>query len=249
MNISPSMASSSPLDSEIKGALLRDVFNAAGYLLPPRRGPVDATPWRGRPLTPEEKTKHALFVTTAGEFLAAGQLPRILAELTDDDVAMLLDSEDERVRAGPAFTRVFPGTDPQYLLYTEAPRYYNLLLTAWAQHWATAPEQGSHRWRASRGGENKTMAPDLSFHGHLCCAGTAFLQAVAQAATERQREADGGSGAPAARARSASSAVAAPARPRPAMGLPTSFVVPNQFYRCPPLPAKPRRASSAALPA
>jgi hypothetical protein len=148
-----SMASSSPLDRAIKGALLRDVFNAAGFLPPTRRGPVDATPWRGRPLTAEERAKHALFVTTAADVLAAGALPRLLAELTDDDVAVLLESEDERARAGPALARVFPSADPQYLLYTETPRYYNLLLTAWAQHWAAAaPDAGrgpGHRRRAA----------------------------------------------------------------------------------------------------
>jgi hypothetical protein len=152
------MASSSPLDREVKGALLRDVFNGAGYLPPTRRGPTDATPWRGRPLTPEERAKHAFFVTTAAELVAAHQLHRILAELTDDDVAMLLESADERARLGPVFARVFPayaggaaggaaaavgGGDPfAALLYTEPPRYYNLLLAAWEQHWAAAPEQG-----------------------------------------------------------------------------------------------------------
>ena len=38
VNISPSMASSSPLDRDIKGRLLRDVFNIAGFVPPALRG-------------------------------------------------------------------------------------------------------------------------------------------------------------------------------------------------------------------
>jgi hypothetical protein len=135
------MASTSPLDCTIKGALLRDVFNVAGFYAPTSKGPYDPSALRGRPLTPEEKAKHALFVTNAADLLATNQLGRILRDLTVDDVLTLIEAEDELARRG-ALQCIFPSAEPKYLLYTATPRYYNLLLVAWRQRWAAAPEQG-----------------------------------------------------------------------------------------------------------
>lgn len=62
--------------------------------------------------------------------------------LTPDDVRMLAETLDEDSRKG-GFLRVFPSSTSQsYLQYFEQPRYYNLLLQQWIQHYGNMPSQG-----------------------------------------------------------------------------------------------------------
>lgn len=57
----------------------------------------------------------------------------ILDDLTQNDIRILMISEDELSRKGD-FIRVFPSSiSSKYLRYFEKPRYYNLLLDAWEQ--------------------------------------------------------------------------------------------------------------------
>eukprot|EP00051_Salpingoeca_urceolata_P018954 m.270485 g.270485 ORF g.270485 m.270485 type:complete len:940 (+) comp19316_c0_seq2:2760-5579(+) len=147
VNISPSMNSSSRLDKDIKGRLLGDVFNIAGYIPPPfvKSDPAQAFGQvyvdRGRKcfgtnLTAGERLKHATFVQRGEE---AGS---ILDELTDDDVSVLMATEEQLSRRGE-LERIFPTPRTLHLAqFTEHPRYYNLLLAAWVSRYQHQPEAG-----------------------------------------------------------------------------------------------------------
>eukprot|EP00039_Didymoeca_costata_P006946 m.94882 g.94882 ORF g.94882 m.94882 type:complete len:1032 (+) comp13464_c2_seq1:103-3198(+) len=145
VNISPSLHSSSQLDHEIKGKMIRDVFNLAGYTCK-KSEQEDSSKieeqstyftWMGaRPLKPEEKSKHAYFIQRPEE------RDKILENLTDDDVLMLMETESEFSRRGD-MQRVFPtDTSHQYLRFIRPQRYYNLLVDAWSRKWSTSPLSG-----------------------------------------------------------------------------------------------------------
>jgi len=45
VNISPSLHSSSPLDLAVKGPMIKEVFNIAGFHLPPKLSPLVKVSW------------------------------------------------------------------------------------------------------------------------------------------------------------------------------------------------------------
>ncbi|XP_042323392.1 tubulin polyglutamylase TTLL4 isoform X2 [Sceloporus undulatus] len=146
VNISPSLHSNSPLDVSIKGQMVRDALNLAGFLLP---SPEDVaspsgsasssttsmssvTKEKSKPsveLFTAEKTKKAYYQTQKvpdQEFYST-----ILDVLTPDDVRVLVETEDEFARRGQ-FERVFPSRiSMRYLRFFEQPRYFNILTTQW----------------------------------------------------------------------------------------------------------------------
>ncbi|XP_029936370.1 tubulin monoglutamylase TTLL4 isoform X2 [Myripristis murdjan] len=141
VNISPSLHSNTALDVSIKGQMIRDLLNLAGFLLPHRddvlpscsssslcAGSRDRS--RGE-LSTDEKVKRAFYLTQRSadqDFLAS-----VLDVLTPDDVRVLAESEDELSRRGE-FERVFPSpASSRYLRFFECPRYLNLLLDQWEQ--------------------------------------------------------------------------------------------------------------------
>lgn len=66
----------------------------------------------------------------------------ILDNLTQNDIRILMLSEDELTRKGD-FIRVFPSNKShKYLKYFEKPRYYNQLLDAWEQNYKHRRQEG-----------------------------------------------------------------------------------------------------------
>ncbi|CAO2625004.1 Tubulin monoglutamylase TTLL4 [Lemmus lemmus] len=151
VNISPSLHSNSPLDISIKGQMIRDLLNLAGFVLPnmedilsssssPSSSSGSSTSLPSCPrekcqMTPEhftaQKMKKAYYLTQKipdQDFYAS-----VLDVLTPDDVRVLVEMEDEFSRRGQ-FERIFPSRiSSRYLRFFEQPRYFNILTTQWEQ--------------------------------------------------------------------------------------------------------------------
>ncbi|KAM4608469.1 tubulin monoglutamylase TTLL4 [Polymixia lowei] len=151
VNISPSLHSNTALDVSIKGQMIRDLLNLAGFRLPQREDVV-AAPCssssssssslsggnrdRSRPdLSTDEKVKRAFYLTQ--RFPDQDFFSTVLDVLTPEDVRVLAESEDELSRRGQ-FERVLPSpTSSRYLRFFECPRYLNILLDQWEQcYWS-----------------------------------------------------------------------------------------------------------------
>uniref|UniRef100_A0A8B9PZV6 Tubulin tyrosine ligase like 4 n=1 Tax=Apteryx owenii TaxID=8824 RepID=A0A8B9PZV6_APTOW len=146
VNISPSLHSNSPLDVSIKGQMIRDLLNLAGFVLP-SVGDIASRPGTGSSSTTslgsavKEKPKSASELFTAEKMKRAYYLTQkvpdqdfyssVLDILTPDDVRILVETEDEYSRRGQ-FERVFPThISMRYLHFFEQPRYFNILATQW----------------------------------------------------------------------------------------------------------------------
>ncbi|XP_001363239.2 tubulin monoglutamylase TTLL4 isoform X1 [Monodelphis domestica] len=148
VNISPSLHSNSPLDISIKGQMIRDLLNLAGFVLPHAEDvnsscgssssstiSLSSSTKEKTRLAPEyftaEKMKKAYYLTQKlpdQDFYAS-----VLDILTPDDVRVLVEMEDEFSRRGQ-FERVFPSrVSSRYLRFFEQPRYFNILTTQWEQ--------------------------------------------------------------------------------------------------------------------
>ncbi|NXS49000.1 TTLL4 polyglutamylase, partial [Balaeniceps rex] len=146
VNISPSLHSNSPLDVSIKGQMIRDLLNIAGFVLPStdsmasrpqtRSGSTcslgSALKEKPKPASEHfigEKMKKAYYLTQKTpdqDFYSS-----VLDILTPDDVRILVETEDEYSRRGQ-FERVFPThISMRYLRFFEQPRYFNILVTQW----------------------------------------------------------------------------------------------------------------------
>ncbi|XP_021256131.1 tubulin polyglutamylase TTLL4 isoform X2 [Numida meleagris] len=146
VNISPSLHSNSPLDVSIKGQMIRDLLNLAGFVLPSTdsvasrpQTRTDFTCSQGSAL--KEKPRPASECFTAEKLKKAYYLTQkipdqdfyssVLDILTPDDVRVLVETEDEYSRRGQ-FERVFPThISMRYLRFFEQPRYFNILVTQW----------------------------------------------------------------------------------------------------------------------
>ncbi|KAI6654265.1 Tubulin polyglutamylase TTLL4-like [Oopsacas minuta] len=123
VNISPSLHSTSGLDLNIKGPMLCHVLNLTGFRIPNQH-------WDRIPLTNDEKSKHAHFMS-ACPHEETSYMNSILETLTPDDMRMIIETEDEFTRKG-SFQLVFPISQTiPHLKYFSIQRYYNLLLHAW----------------------------------------------------------------------------------------------------------------------
>lgn len=144
VNISPSLHSNTPLDVSIKGQMVRDLLNLAGFVLPlnediePSSASSSTSSLCGVPrerlrsdISGDEKVKRAFYLCQ--RFGDQDFCATILDVLTADDVRVLAESEDELSRKGD-FERVFPShTSSRYLRFFEQPRYLNILLNQWEQ--------------------------------------------------------------------------------------------------------------------
>ncbi|XP_052003883.1 tubulin monoglutamylase TTLL4-like isoform X1 [Xyrauchen texanus] len=147
VNISPSLHSNTPLDVSIKGQMIRDLLNLAGFVLPLREDVAPSSSTASSlcgeaqekcrsVISVDEKVKRAFYLTQRlrdQDFFAT-----VLDVLTPDDVRVLAESEDELSRKGD-FERVFPShASSRYLRFFEQPRYLNILLNQWEQkYWLT----------------------------------------------------------------------------------------------------------------
>ncbi|NXK30074.1 TTLL4 polyglutamylase, partial [Piprites chloris] len=146
VNISPSLHSNSPLDVSIKGQMIRDLLNLAGFVLPSMDSVASRPETRSsstcsldstlkekpKPISEHfraEKMKQAYYLMQKipdQDFYSS-----VLDTLTPDDVRILVETEDEYSRRGQ-FERVFPShISMRYLRFFEQPRYFNILVTQW----------------------------------------------------------------------------------------------------------------------
>ncbi|XP_055939869.1 tubulin monoglutamylase TTLL4-like [Argiope bruennichi] len=148
VNISPSLHTKSMLDSSVKGPLVKDMLNIAGFEIPDNEefSSEDSLktsfgnrhkPFRNRGLSAEEKKKHALYT-----YKYTDAKSDILTTLTLDDLQCLVESEDELYRAG-SFTRIYPTENTSsYFTYFDHIRYYNVLLDAWEKMFHSDRNEG-----------------------------------------------------------------------------------------------------------
>nr|XP_009943595.1 PREDICTED: tubulin polyglutamylase TTLL4 [Opisthocomus hoazin] len=146
VNISPSLHSNSPLDVSIKGQMIRDLLNLAGFLLPSMDSVASKPQTRsgstcslGGALEekPKPASEHFIAEKMKKAYYLTQKIPdqdfysSILDILTPDDVRILVETEDEYSRCGQ-FERVFPThISMRYLRFFEQPRYFNILVTQW----------------------------------------------------------------------------------------------------------------------
>ncbi|NXQ21904.1 TTLL4 polyglutamylase, partial [Peucedramus taeniatus] len=146
VNISPSLHSNSPLDVSIKGQMIRDLLNLAGFVLPSTDSVASRTQTRSGTICSlgsalKEKSKPVSEHLRAEKMKKAYYLMQkipdqdfyssVLDVLTPDDVRVLVETEDEYSRRGQ-FERVFPShISMRYLRFFEQPRYFNILVTQW----------------------------------------------------------------------------------------------------------------------
>ncbi|XP_023980546.1 tubulin monoglutamylase TTLL4 isoform X2 [Physeter macrocephalus] len=154
VNISPSLHSNSPLDISIKGQMIRDLLNLAGFVLPSAEdiasscsssssSTTSTTSTTSLPSSPRDRCRMAPEYFTAQKMKKAYYLTQkvpdqdfyssVLDVLTPDDVRVLVEMEDEFSRRGQ-FERIFPSRiSSRYLRFFEQPRYFNILTTQWEQ--------------------------------------------------------------------------------------------------------------------
>ncbi|KAL0275035.1 UNVERIFIED_CONTAM: hypothetical protein PYX00_003025 [Menopon gallinae] len=146
VNISPSLHSASPLDLAVKGPLVRELLNIAGFQIPSKltkeqeEGFLESFGLKDRihslcydkriywtTLSREERLKQETHHSmTRNEYLES-----ILKDLTPDDVRHLIQFEDELTQLS-RFEKVFPTPRTHvYHQYFESPRYYNMMFDAW----------------------------------------------------------------------------------------------------------------------
>ncbi|XP_012384914.1 tubulin monoglutamylase TTLL4 isoform X2 [Dasypus novemcinctus] len=148
VNISPSLHSNSPLDISIKGQMIRDLLNLAGFVLPNAEDTISSSSSSSSSTTsltssPRDRCRMAPEHFTAQKMKKAYYLTQkipdqdfyasVLDVLTPDDVQVLVEMEDEFSRRGQ-FERIFPSrVSSRYLRFFEQPRYFNILTTQWEQ--------------------------------------------------------------------------------------------------------------------
>ncbi|XP_032840777.2 tubulin polyglutamylase TTLL4 isoform X2 [Tyto alba] len=146
VNISPSLHSNSPLDVSIKGQMIRDLLNLAGFVLPNTDSVASGAQTRsgstcslGSALKekPKPASEHFIAEKMKKAYYLTQKVPdqdfysSILDILTPDDIRILVETEDEYSRRGQ-FERVFPThVSMRYLCFFEQPRYFNILVTQW----------------------------------------------------------------------------------------------------------------------
>lgn len=163
VNISPSLHSNSPLDVEIKGQMVSDMFNIAGFQLPDKRQIMSFAPSptssgtssvtgstfsqdkrkESLEITCDTRAKHSYFARHYKQFCESELMTMMLDVLTVNDIQMLVETEDENSRRGH-FQRIFPGGEEtrKYSNYFEQPRYYNALLHMWELKYANHKQKG-----------------------------------------------------------------------------------------------------------
>ncbi|XP_053327163.1 tubulin monoglutamylase TTLL4 [Spea bombifrons] len=156
VNISPSLHSNSQLDMNIKGQMVRDLLNLAGFLLPSKEEVASGAGngssstssvtslgkdcGRSPEIISAEKMKRARFISL--KVPDKDLYATVLDQLTPEDVRVLAETEDELSRCGQ-FERVFPSPiSSRYLRFFEQPRYFNILTNQWEQKYYADRERG-----------------------------------------------------------------------------------------------------------
>ncbi|XP_034417391.1 tubulin polyglutamylase TTLL4 [Cyclopterus lumpus] len=154
VNISPSLHSNTALDVAVKGQMIRDLLNLAGFRIPEKEDVVApcssassstsslcvGTRERTKPVSADEKVKRAFYL--ARRYADQDFLSTALDVLTPEDVRVLAESEDELTRLGQ-FERIFPSpASSRYLRFFECPRYLNVLLDQWEQKYCGSRAKG-----------------------------------------------------------------------------------------------------------
>ncbi|XP_059823613.1 tubulin polyglutamylase TTLL4 isoform X5 [Hypanus sabinus] len=146
VNISPSLHSNSPLDINIKGQMISDLLNLAGFIIPQKdvtpnlTKSTSATRPKSSELSPDEKLKRVYYLSQKSP--SKDFYSTLLDILTPEDIRMLMESEDEYNRRGQ-FERIFPCLlSSRYLRFFEQPRYYNILLDLWEQKYGRNRQEG-----------------------------------------------------------------------------------------------------------
>lgn len=162
VNISPSLHSNSPLDVEIKGQMVSDMFNLAGFQIPDKKQIMINTQTSSNgtvstsgssfsqdkrkeslEVTCDTRAKHTYFARHFKQFDESEIMMTMLDVLTVNDIQMLVETEDEFSRRG-RFQRIFPGGEEtrKYIHYFEQPRYYNILLHMWELKYHNQKQRG-----------------------------------------------------------------------------------------------------------
>ncbi|XP_068429016.1 tubulin monoglutamylase TTLL4 [Clinocottus analis] len=155
VNISPSLHSNTALDVAVKGQMIRDLLNLAGFRIPEKEDVVApcsssssstsslcvGTRERTKPdVSVDEKVKRAFYLSQ--RYADQDLLSTVLDVLTPEDVRVLAQSEDELTRLGQ-FERIFPSpASSRYLRFFECPRYLNVLLDQWEQKYCSSRTKG-----------------------------------------------------------------------------------------------------------
>uniref|UniRef100_A0A8D0F7R1 Tubulin tyrosine ligase like 4 n=1 Tax=Strix occidentalis caurina TaxID=311401 RepID=A0A8D0F7R1_STROC len=163
VNISPSLHSNSPLDVSIKGQMIRDLLNLAGFVLPSLDSVASRPQTRsgstcslGSALKekPKPASEHFIAERVKKAYYLTQKIPdqdfysSVLDILTPDDVRVLVETEDEYSRRGQ-FERVFPThISMRYLRFFEQPRYFNILVTQWELKYYLNKHKGNCHPRA-----------------------------------------------------------------------------------------------------
>ncbi|XP_026818449.1 tubulin polyglutamylase TTLL4-like [Rhopalosiphum maidis] len=155
VNISPSLHSSSPLDLAVKGPLVKDLMNMAGYHIPNKMsrsthntllktlGVKSPLCYDKRIYTfnlsakEKEKQEYYKHIKSREEYIDS-----ILDNLLPDDIRHLIIYEDELTQIG-SFQKIFPTTSSfKYHQYFFGFRYYNMLFDAWEYKYGNNREEG-----------------------------------------------------------------------------------------------------------
>ncbi|TRY83686.1 hypothetical protein DNTS_034383 [Danionella cerebrum] len=138
VNISPSLHSNTPLDVSIKGQMIRDLLNLAGFVLPQEDDLAAPGSSASSCSSGVVREKWHLDISADEKDFCA----TVLDVLTPDEVRVLAESEDELSRKGD-FERVFPShASSRYLRFFEQPRYLNILLNQWEQKYWLCRSKG-----------------------------------------------------------------------------------------------------------
>ncbi|XP_033108260.1 tubulin polyglutamylase TTLL4-like [Anneissia japonica] len=156
VNISPSLHSNSPLDISVKGSMIKDLLNLAGFQIPEKREVypnlinngnnsdqyknviMDKRCWNTH-VEKHERAKHAFYTQ---KYIDDQCRASVVDLLTPDDLCILIETEDEFSRRG-GFQRVFPSpVSSKFSRFFETPRYYNVLLEEWVNRYHRTPARG-----------------------------------------------------------------------------------------------------------
>ena len=114
VNLSPSLATDSPLDMKIKSAVLADLFNLAAFR------PYDRHKFRS--------DHQSRMTSTVRPLRQSRRTVQVTDELTNEEARVLKEAEDEYERRG-GFERIYPCEDTAgYDAFFEVTRPYNSLL-------------------------------------------------------------------------------------------------------------------------
>lgn len=141
VNISPSMQASSPLDHKIKMQVVKDVLNLAGVAaVNPKREPK-----KEKYIDTNERNRHVRILNRIRDEgtsqMSKALVAEILTNMTETDIAVIKDTEDENNRRG-CLSRIFPDATGTHLKFFEVKRFYNYLVDAWTNRYGVNTPRG-----------------------------------------------------------------------------------------------------------